>query len=84
LNAIWASVVARVVLGLAEGFGGWLRQKHDTALKQRADAQKKALESVGESTDVENKIRKEQADVDKNSSGGNKPDGGVGDWNAGK
>jgi hypothetical protein len=84
LNAIWASVVVRVVLGLAEGFGGWLRQKHDTALQQRADAQKKALESVGESTAKEDQIRKEQSDVDKNSSGSNKPDGGVDDWNAGK
>jgi uncharacterized protein HemX len=84
VNAIWASVAVKVVLGLTEGICGWLRQKRDGALKQTADAQKKALESVAVSTDVENKIRKEQADVDKNSSDGKKPDGGVGDWNAGK
>jgi hypothetical protein len=84
MNALWASVIVKVVVSLVESVGSWMRQKHDTAVQQTADAQKKALESVGVSTDVENKIRKEQADVDKSSSDGKKPDGGVGDWNAGK
>jgi len=86
MNAIWGSVVVKVVLGLAESLGGWLRQKHDAAKQQTADSQKKALESVGESAKKEEEIREGQKDVEKNPSDVKKPDGSVdaGDWNAGK
>jgi hypothetical protein len=83
LNAIWASVIVRVVLGALEGAGGWLRQKHDSAKQRTIDSQKKALESVGESTKKEAEIKEGQDNVKPADVG---KDGGVstGDYNAGK
>ena len=84
MNSLWGSIVVKVVLGIAESFGNWLRQKHDTAKQQTIDSQKKAMESVGESTAKEKEIEKGQNEVKPTDV--SKPDGGIstGDWNAGK
>jgi len=84
MSALWTSFLVKLLLKVGEGIFGWLRGKHDEAVKKTVDSQQQTIDSVNVAVKTEDDIKKDQANV--KPADVQKPDGGVdvSTWNSGK
>lgn len=77
----WAIAAATAVVGVARAGFDSIRGARRDALDSQAAAKGKAMESVGESVDKENEIRKRQEDVPPSVSSDGTGGLSFGEWN---